>query len=768
MPLSVRFRPVLLILLSCLLMPVWPAHALEKVNLQLKFLHQFQFAGYYAALEKGYYRDAGLEVQISEGVSGNEPLQNVLSGTSQYAVGSSSLLLARHAGKPVVVLAVVFQHSPYVLLAPRTGPTQAIHDIIGKRVMLAAQSEELVAYLKKEGIALDKLSLVPHSFDPDDLISGKVYGFSAYATNETDYLDRAGFAYQAYTPRSAGIDFYGDNLFTSEQEIRAHPARARAFREASLRGWNYAMNHQEEIADLIVSKYSQRNKREHLLYEARQMVPLLQPVLVEMGYMSAGRWRHISDIYADLGMLPRNATLDGFLYDPDPRPDLAWLLRGLAAFAFLMLAGVLIHLRRLARERAQTQRQIRDSEERLQFAMDGAGYGVWDWNIKTGEVLYSKRWKEMHGFDDGDVPNQLDGWETRVHPDDVDRIRQTVRDYFDGKTEHFVSEHRARSKDGSWKWVLDRGMIAARDAKGRPLRMICTHADISERKESEEKLKMLNEGLESRVEERTRELSHAMEQIVESQKLASLGGMVAGISHELNTPIGNILMVASTLRDRLEELDQVVQAGNVSRSVMLTTIKDCRKAGGLIMRGANRSVELIESFKRVAVDQTSQRRRAFDLLGTVQDILNAMGPVIRRANASVELDVPAGIEMNSFPGHLEQILNNLIMNSITHGFDGREYGRIFISAMTLGDAVQLVYQDNGAGIARELQHRVFEPFYTTKLGQGGSGLGLSIVHNMTQAIFKGRLRLESEPEQGVRFVFTLPLETPAEAAAPAA
>ncbi len=163
------------------------AHALEPINLQLKYLHQFQFAGYYAALEKGYYRDAGLDVTIAEGHTGDEPLTNVLAGTSQFGVGSSGLLLARQAGKPVVVLGVIFQHSPYVLLAPQTGPTQGIHDIIGKRVMLAPQSEDLVAYLKKEGISVSDFTKVEHSFNPEDLISGKVYGFSAYATNETDY-----------------------------------------------------------------------------------------------------------------------------------------------------------------------------------------------------------------------------------------------------------------------------------------------------------------------------------------------------------------------------------------------------------------------------------------------------------------------------------------------------------------------------------------------------------------------------------------------------
>lgn len=745
-------------LLACMM----PAYALDQVSLQLKYLHQFQFAGYYAALEKGYYRDAGLAVHILEGNSGNEPLEHVLAGTSQFGIGSSSLLLARQAGKPVVVLGVIFQHSPYVLLTPKTGPTQTIHDIAGQRVMLAAQSEDLIAYLKKEGIALENIIRVEHSFNPKDLIQGKVYGFSAYATNETDYLDQAGFAYQAYTPRSAGIDFYGDNLFTSEQEIKAHPARVKAFREASMRGWQYAMSHQEEISDLILAKYSQRNTRAHLLYEARQMTALVQPVLVEMGYMNPGRWQHIAEVYAELGMLPKNVALEGFLYDPNPGPDLSWWYRALAAAVLLTAAAWLIHLNHLSKERRLAQQRIKASEERLNFAMEGAGYGVWDWDISTGKVLFSERWREMHGITREQSPDSLNNWEHWIHPDDLPGVKATMRDYLDGKSNAYISEHRALNQDGNWLWVVDRGKVMSRDTQGQPIRVVGTHADISERKQHEATLKQLNEKLEFRVEERTRELSQAMEQVIQSEKLASLGSLVAGISHELNTPIGNTLMVASTLNDKIAQLNAMLMSGHLSRSNLNSVLQDCQLASALIMRNTLRSSDLINSFKRVAVDQTSERRRVFDLNILVQDILNALGPALRNARVEVQVDIPVGIAMDSFPGHLEQILSNLVMNSIHHGFDDQAAGHIVISGKLCEDKVELVYQDDGLGIAKELQHRVFEPFYTTKLGQGGSGLGLSIVYNLTHAIFKGHVALESEPGHGVRLVFSLPAVTPAE------
>ncbi len=764
---------MLFVTASCFLGP--SAHALEPINLQLKYLHQFQFAGYYAALEKGYYRDAGLDVTIAEGHTGDEPLDNVLAGTSQFGVGSSGLLLARQAGKPVVVLGVIFQHSPYVLLAPQTGPTQGIHDIKGKRVMLAAQSEDLVAYLKKEGISVTDFTKVEHSFNPDDLISGKVYGFSAYATNETDYLDKKGFAYQAYTPRSAGIDFYGDNLFTSEREAAANPARVKAFRQASMRGWQYAMAHQEEISDLILAKYSKRNTREHLLYEARQMHALVQPELVEMGYMNPGRWQHIGEVYAELGMLPKGVSLKGFMYDPDPRPDLRWLYWSLAAALLLATAAWWIHLKRLTREREQAQARIQVSEERLAFALDGAGYGVWDWDIPSGAVLYSERWRQMHGFSRDDIPDRLDGWEQRVHPDDVPLVKARMLDYFAGKTDTYTVEHRALCKDGSWKWVMDRGTVVRRDAAGKPLRMVCTHADISMRKEQEEQLRHMNETLETRVAERTAELllmidrlKQTQASLVQADKLASLGALVAGVAHELNTPIGNSLTVASTMENYVKGFETDVAKG-LTRSALDTFVTSAREGTDILMRSLRRAAELVSSFKQVAVDQTSTNRRQFDLHQTVEEIMLTLGPTIRKTTHQVVTDIPSDVTMESYPGPLGQVLTNMINNALFHGFEGRENGMVTIAASVQDDGrVRLTVQDDGVGIPVANLGRVFDPFFTTKLGQGGSGLGLNITYNLVHDRLGGTIRVESTHGAGTTFILTLPLVAPMAETQPAA
>jgi diguanylate cyclase (GGDEF)-like protein/PAS domain S-box-containing protein len=326
--------------------------ALENITLQLKWTHAFQFAGYYAAQEQGFYREAGLDVQLQEASPSTDPVASVLNGQAQFGVGTSSLLLARNAGKPVVVLAVIFQHSPYVFYTAQNKGIESLHDLVGKRVMLEPQSDELLAYLKKENIALDSIKQVRHSFNPQDLIDGKVDAIAGYISNQPYDFNHAGFAYKTFAPRMAGIDFYGDNLFTSQEELLDHPERVRAFREASLRGWRYAKEHRGEIIELILKKYSKQHSRNYLDFESEQMIPLLQPDLIEIGYSNPARWQHIAEVYEGVGMLPRSFTLEGFLYEEHSPHNLVWLYRtlGIALLLFVVVSAVAGYIYRVNRK----------------------------------------------------------------------------------------------------------------------------------------------------------------------------------------------------------------------------------------------------------------------------------------------------------------------------------------------------------------------------------------------------------------------------------
>ena len=465
------------------------AAAPDQVTLQLKHTHQFQFAGYYAALEQGYYRDAGLDVRILEGSDGNVPERAVLAGTGVYGIGNSSLLLARLSGKPLVVLGVVFQHSPYALAMRQSGPEPDIQRIVGKRVMIGSltdemgTADELLAYLKKEGVSLSSFRRVEHSFNAGDLVKGKVDAMSVYTTNEPDLFDRAGFPYDIYSPRAAGIDFYGDNLFTSERELADHPARVKAFRAASMRGWQYAMSHQEEIVDLILAKYSRRNDRLHLLYEARQMVPLVQPVLVEVGYMNPERWRHIAEVYADLGLLKPDASFDGFVYNVDGnRTSLAWLYRVLGAAALLLILGTAVHFSLLARERKQAEDAIRKGELRFRTMFEAAPMGIALIDAASGQFRdINPRYLELAGRS----LEQMKGskWMDLSHPDDVAAELQQMASLNAQHSAGYRLSKRLLRPDGSVVWV-DASVAAIETEAEQPLHL-CMIEDVTEKKETE-------------------------------------------------------------------------------------------------------------------------------------------------------------------------------------------------------------------------------------------------------------------------------------------
>jgi signal transduction histidine kinase len=288
-----------------------------------------------------------------------------------------------------------------------------------------------------------------------------------------------------------------------------------------------------------------------------------------------------------------------------------------------------------------------------------------------------------------------------------------------------------------------------------------------ERVIAQESLQHLADTLENRVAERTEELeaanaslSEAMSQLVQREKMASLGNLVAGIAHELNTPIGNALTVSTALSELQTELSEALDAGALKRSMLERHIRENSDAARLIERNLQRAAELITHFKQVAVDQTSMRRRDFHLDELVRDVLSTVSPLLKRTPHRVDVDISPGLALESYPGPLEQVLTNLIENSLIHGFQEGSTGRILISATQIEDRVQLNYSDDGIGIPALLQHRVFDPFYTSKLGQGGSGLGLYLVYTLVHGPLAGTIQLDDSPGQGARFTMVFPLSAP--------
>jgi len=294
------------------------------VMLQLPWISQFQFAGYYTAKEKGYYKNVGIHVSIKEWKPGISPVAKVLAGQVNFGVERSGLLLHRLKGQPVVALCTIFQHSPGVLLVKKISGITTPQDLAGKRVMMLDGPAEITAMFKNEGIRLDLIEQISITDNINDLIEGKTDAFYAYSTNEPFLLEQKNIPSTSISPRSYGIDFYGDSLFTSKQELSDHPDRVKAFRSASLKGWEYAMNHPSEVIDFLITKYQVKKTREQLQFEAHAMRQLILPDLVQIGHMNPGRWQHIADTYFSLGMTPRITVPEDFLFNPDPLGSPFW------------------------------------------------------------------------------------------------------------------------------------------------------------------------------------------------------------------------------------------------------------------------------------------------------------------------------------------------------------------------------------------------------------------------------------------------------------
>lgn len=358
-------RPWLLALLWPLLLATGahaalpPTGQLQTIDFQLRWKHQFQFAGYYAAIAQGYYREEGFDVRLHEGAPGKTPIEEVLAGRALYGEANSELLFERLNGKPLVAIAAVFQHSPSVLLARTDAGIQTVHDLVGKRVMLmdAKTDADFLTMFSREGIDPGTLTLLPSSYNIDDLVSGKVDAFNSYLTNEPFYLQQNGVDYSVLSPGTYGIDFYSDILFTTDAEVEDHPQRVAAFRRATLKGWRYAMDHPQEIIDLLVDKYHVSKSRAHLEFEARAMRGLILPDLVEIGHMNPGRWLRMAEAFKEQGMVPNTNRLDGFLYDANP-PQLVERLRTIIMLISLGCAAILVVVLILLSSQRRLQREI--------------------------------------------------------------------------------------------------------------------------------------------------------------------------------------------------------------------------------------------------------------------------------------------------------------------------------------------------------------------------------------------------------------------------
>ncbi len=434
------------------------------------------------------------------------------------------------------------------------------------------------------------------------------------------------------------------------------------------------------------------------------------------------------------------------------RPHLPWLATLFGSL--LVIIALLLHGIRIRR---QSEATLRQSEQNYRQLFNTSTDAILVRDVDTGAIVDTNpRFSALYGYTA----------EEALHLNAAD-LSANVAPYTPEAVAHYMAQTRAgtpqlfewcsQRKDGSIFWSQV-SMTQFDLPNGQ--RIVSTVRDITELKTAQRNLQELNQQLEARVVARTNELQRVLEQLVQSEKLAALGSMVVGMAHALNTPIGNTLLATSTMKDLLQVFDQTLASGAPRRSEVQGAVQRLQEGIALVERSTLRAAKLVTDFKQVAVDQGSGAQRSFSLHEVVHSVVVAASPLFAAGQHHITVDVDHGIAMDSYPGPLEQVLTHFLNNALAHAFAGRKGGEVAIHAHRDNDTVVLTVTDDGCGIAQSLQNHVFEPFYTTRLGHGGSGLGLYVVHSLVCDVLCGGISLVSTPGQGSTFTVRLPCVAP--------
>lgn len=670
--------------LFCILFFFFPqrSEALEPVQLFLKWTHQFQFAGYYAAKEKGYYENAGLDVEIIESRSGVDGLhKKVSSAVGRYGIGTNEVLLEWQSGIPIVVLCVIFQHSPTALFLRKSSSLQSVHDLVGKRVMLSPRIFELYAYLKKEGIHESDYELLEHSFRFQDLAEGKVDAMDGYSTSQMYEFNQWKVPYLILSPRSAGIDFYGDNLFTSKQELEEHPERVKQFREASIKGWKYALEHKEEMVNLILNKYQSKNTKEHLLFEAEQMTTLIRPDLIEIGYMYPGRWKHIAEVYADLGMLPKSLEIDRMLFNQEETP----IAYGKWIKTFLVILPLLILLWLYQKNRLQTK-YAKDLEEKV--------------TEKTKEVE-----EAMYKL----ISNEKLATLGRLAAGTAHELNTPLG----------AISSSCQTMQRILLEELDEKIFSLREMTDRELDCFRTILDFAKSDHL-----FLDSKTTRQWKRKLPELFPSLLERTDKDRLLDL--LVESGAYKL--PAETQFLLGSPHGFPLLEI--LVLWINLYRSSAIVDIAS-QKASHVVMSMRNYLVpNLGDGITLTPVDVVKEIKTILSLY--FYNLVNRI---------QVETHFTSSGNALGIKDHLNQVWVNLLNNALQAMGDS---GKLEITSEEKENHLWVSFTDSGKGIPEEIQNKIFEPFFTTKPEGEGLGLGLDICKRMVEQM-GGRLEFVSLP-----------------------
>lgn len=527
------------------------------------------------------------------------------------------------------------------------------------------------------------------------------------------------------------------------------------------------------VSVLIVGLWSATSAITVLFAGVHSANMLIYPFLIVLtGWLLGTRW--LAGMTAStVALVLVLGLLEGLgVYHPSPRAGVVFVtltlvstlvaISFLTAVAYRSLSQKRDQAYTLAQKMAQQNMTLAQRERDLQMIMSHVSAGLASFDSSSRLRFGNQRYAALYGAQ----PEQLVGRHISEY------VSQATLDLMMPHWNQCLAGARAAYRRTNRDPLTGEARIfdVALEPEYHEARVIGLFAlliDVTEEVAVEDHIKELNASLEKRVELRTQELNTALETLQRSQEelarsetRAALSTMIASVSHELSTPLGNSLMVASTLAEQSAEFQQVVDSNQLKRADLSVFIGDVRMGNDLLLRNLQRATELLKNFRQVANDQASEQRRSFDLAILVKEIVATLAPSLKRHPHRIVLEIPEGITMDSLPGPLGQVIINLTNNAYLHAFEGRSDGVLALSARTEGESVVLCCADNGVGISADNLRHLFEPFFSTKKGKGGTGLGMGIVENLVRKTLGGSLQMHSELGVGTRVELRLPLVAP--------
>lgn len=724
---------------------------LDKVTLQLKWFHQFQFAGYYAALEKGYYKEEGLDVTIVERDLKQNPISQVLKGDADFGVSNSEILLHYLKGEQVVLLASIFQHSPLVFISKTQPLIHTVQGLKGKTVLMntASQEIELKVMLESHNVSFDDIKLIDRFAVPEDYFAPEIDVIAAYNTNQPYYLNKENVTYSIIYPYTHGVDFYGDTLFTSRHQIQKHPERVNKFLRASLKGWQYALAHPEEMIEVIIEKFGSLKSREHLKYEAETIQTLILPELVRIGHSNPARWKQISEDFKKQGLVDKTRDLNDFFFNPTEgkvtiKQETAFIAAVIFGTVMLILLASIFVAGRFKHEiniRREIEEKLIKSEKYYRSIFENTGTATIIYAVDTHLIKKcNEQYAELCGVPREEIENKK-RWSDFITEEEYERLKGFANNRF--STEHNTP------KSCDFKFKRANGEIRN------------VHANIEIIDDSKDCIASIIDMTEK---VKTQEL------LIQTEKMVSVGGLAAGMAHEINNPLAGILQAVQNIYRRI--------SADVPASVKAAEKHDCsceQINAFLEERGVIRMLEGIQSSGERAANivrtmlnftrRNDEGMSSCNLNQLFDDIINIITcdydlkekydfkhtKIIKEYQQDIA-------KINCLRIEIEQVLLNLIKNAAYATNEIAGYRHPTITLRTKADEKFIIaeVEDNGPGMSPEVRRRVFEPFFTTKSPGIGTGLGLSVSYFIITQNHGGIFEIETQIGKGSKFTIKIP------------